>query len=397
MTRGKEVQARLSKRADPGEPSAHFASLRKLALGTPDSPRLDGVDLTLTNPEYLGLTSPLSRELAALALPLPYAPEACGPLRAREAIRESYGARGGAPVLADDVVLTASTSESYSFLLHLLCDPGDAVLVPRPSYPLLPDLARLADVRLIPYDLDYAGHFQIDPASLPSPSAIERERIRAVIVVSPNNPTGHFTTQDEFSLLASLGLPLIVDEVFRTFVQRGHRAVGDPLLVTGPLFILDGLSKRAAFPGLKAGWMVVRGEAAFRRDVRAPLEAIADTFLSVSAVAQNAIGDLLPRERELGQLAYRRVTENLALLRAHVAQSALTLLEPEAGWTAVVRWPALETEERILEALASRGVWVHPGSLYELPLSPCFVLSLLGPPAELQAGISRMLDTVRTS
>lgn len=392
MTRGKEVQARLSKRADPGETSSHFARLRKLALGTPDSPRLDGVDLTLTNPEYLGLTSPLSRELAALALPLPYAPEACGPFRAREAIRESYVARGGTPVSVDDIVLTASTSESYSFLLHLLCDPGDAVLVPRPSYPLLPDLARLADVRLIPYDLGYAGHFQIDPASLPSPATIDRERIRAVIVVSPNNPTGHFTTQDEFSLLASLGLPLIVDEVFRTFVQNEHGAVGDPLLVNGPLFLLDGLSKRAALPGLKAGWMVLRGEAAFRREVRAPLEAIADTFLSVSAVAQNAISDLLPRATELGQLVRQRVTENLVLLRDQMAQSALTLLEPDAGWTAIVRWPALETEERIFEDLASRGVWVHPGSLYELPLSPCFVLSLLGPPEELQAGISRMLE-----
>lgn len=397
MRRRAAGPAHLSRRAHPGEPAPDWARLQALALGTPGARRSDGIDLTATNPEQLGLTSPWARALAERAVALPYAPEAAGPLRAREAIARTYAGRVDGAVSPDDIVLTASTSESYSFLLHLLCDPGDAVLVPRPSYPLLPELARLADVRLLPYDLHYAGHFQLDPASLPSPTTLAQERIRAVVAVSPNNPTGHFTTRDELALLAELGVPLIIDEVFRTFVLRHDAAFGEPFQSGAPTFVLDGLSKRAALPGLKAGWIVTVGDAAFRQQVRAPFESIADTFLSVSALAQNLVGELLDRGDDPGALVRERAQQNLALLRSELAGSALTLLEPDAGWTAIVRYPALESEEYLFAELARRGVWVHPGALYELPLSPCFVLSLLGPPAELQAGITRMLELVRTT
>lgn len=396
MRRSAAGPIHLARRAHPGEPATDWARLHELALGTPGARRSDGVDLTVTNAEQLGLTSPRARALAERAVALPYAPEAAGPLCAREAIARTYAERGEL-VSPDDVILTASTSESYSFLLHLLCDPGDAMLVPRPSYPLLPELARLADVRLLPYDLRYAGHFQLDPASLPCRETLAQARIRAIVVVSPNNPTGHFTTRDELSLLAELGVPLIVDEVFRTFVLRHDAAFGEPFAAGAPTFVLDGLSKRAALPGLKAGWIVTVGDEAFRQQVRAPLETIADTFLSVSALAQNVIGDLLECGDDLGARVRERTQQNLALLRTVLGGSALTLLEPDAGWTAIVRLPAIESEEQLFAELARRGVWVHPGALYELPLSPCFVLSLLGPPAELQAGITRMLELVRTT
>jgi len=391
------VEAHFSKRAHFGEPSARWSRLQALALGSALAPRPDAVDLTLTNPEGLGLVWPGARQVIARHAIASYVPEASGSLLARAAIRDSYAARASGAasraaggLLVDDILVTASTSESYSFLLHALCDPGDCVLVPRPSYPLLPDLARLADVRLVPYDLRYAGHFQLDPTSLPSLDEIRRERIRAVIVVSPNNPTGHFTSQGELELLASLGLPLIVDEVFRPFVHHARESAADPLSLGAPAFVLDGLSKRAALPGLKAGWIVITGNSSFREEARARLEAVADTFLSVSATAQHALGELLESEDELALPTRRRLAENLELLRTKTAGTALTLLEPDAGWSAILRLPALSSEERYFEDLAARGVWAHPGSLYDLPLAPAFVVSLLTPPSLLDQGLERI-------
>lgn len=373
-----------------------------MALGTAEQPRPDGLDLTFTNPERLGLVWPGARSIAMGAAQRPYEPEARGLQAAREAIAATYADRQGAnrqssnpqgtpSVGADDVLLTASTSESYSFLLHALCDPGDSVLVPRPSYPLLPDLARLADVRLIPYDIRYAGHFQLDPASLPSEAELAEQRVRAAIVVSPNNPTGHFSSQGELELLARLGVPLIVDEVFRPFVHRASAALADPLQSGAPLFLLDGLSKRAALPGLKAGWIALSGDEAFRREARRRLEAIADTFLSVSALAQAALPELLQQGATLSALVRARIGENLDVLRASVRGTPLTLIEPDAGWSAILRLPALASEEDYFERLAAQGVWVHPGALYDLPLSPCVVASLLGPPEQLRAGLLRLL------
>lgn len=358
-------------------------------------PRPDGLDLTVSNPEVLGLVWPEARDIVARASREPYLPEAAGPQRAREAIVRTYRDRLGQRVdriTPGDVLVTASTSESYSFLLHALCDPGDAVLVPRPSYPLLPDLARLADVRLVPYDVRYAGHFQIDPSSLPSRQEMTRQRVRAVIVVSPNNPTGHFTSQDELALLAALGVPLIVDEVFRPFAWGERATAADPLVQPGPLFLLDGLSKRAGLPGLKAGWIAMVGAAPFQDEARSRLEAIADTFLGVSAAAQNALPELLAHDAELGAAIRARLSENLAALRAQVRSSPLTLLEPEGGWSAIVRLPAVRSEESYFEELAAAGVWAQPGALYDLSLAPCFVVSLLCPPEQLRAGMSRLLE-----
>jgi alanine-synthesizing transaminase len=369
-----------------------MARLRALALGTSAAPRSDGLDLTVTNPEVLGLVWPPARDIAKRAIGQPYVPDAAGPPSAREAIVRSYVHRANAVrISADDVVVTASTSESYSFILHALCDPGDAVLVPRPSYPLLPDLARLADVRLVPYSVRYAGHFQLDPASLPSPAEMAEQRVRAVIVVSPNNPTGHFTSRDELELLGSLGVPLIVDEVFRPFVLRERGPFADPLEQTGPTFLLDGLSKRAGLPGLKAGWITLVGDDSFKSEARLRLEGIADTFLGVSAAAQNALPELLAHEPELGAGIRVRLDENLRALRALVRSSHLTLLEPDGGWSAIVRLPAVRSESSYFEELAERGVWAHPGALYDLPVAPSFVVSLLCSPEQLASGISRLL------
>jgi alanine-synthesizing transaminase len=389
------VETRWSVRGYPGAPSDSLARLKSLALGPPGEPRTDGLDLTVTNPEVLGLVWPRARDIVARASRVPYLPEAAGPRRAREAIIGTYRERLAGRVdriSADDVFVTASTSESYSFLLHALCDPGDSVLVPRPSYPLLPDLARLADVRVLPYDVRYAGHFQIDPSSLPGREEMVRKRVRAVVVVSPNNPTGHFTSEDELALVASLGVPLIVDEVFRPFSFRERGLMADPLTQPGPMFLLDGLSKRAGLSGLKAGWIAVVGATPFKERARARLEAIADTFLGVSATAQNALPELLAQGGELGAALCVRLRENLELLRALVRSSPLTLLEPDGGWSAILRLPAVRSEESYFEELAAAGVWAQPGALYDLPLAPCFVVSLLCPPEQLRAGMSRLLE-----
>jgi alanine-synthesizing transaminase len=384
------VETHWSERGHPGTASGVWSRLCALALGTPETPRPDGLDLTVTNPERLGLVSPLAREIVARAAQRPYVPDASGSRAAREAIAESY--IGRSKVSPEDVLLTASTSESYSFVLHALCDPGEAVLVPRPSYPLLPDLARLADVHLRPYDIRYAGHFQLDPATMPSRAEIAEQRVRAAIVVSPNNPTGHVTSRDELELLSSLGLPLIVDEVFRPFVHKARASFADPLASGAPTFLLDGLSKRAGLPGLKAGWIVLSGDEAFRCEARRRLESIADTFLSVSAAAQAALPELLKHETDLASGLRARVSANLLSLRAAVRGTKLTLIEPEAGWSVILRLPALRSEETYFEELASLGVWTHPGGLYDLPMTPCFVLSLLCPPMQLSAGVLRLLE-----
>jgi aspartate/methionine/tyrosine aminotransferase len=321
-----------------------------------------------------------------------YAPHPRGLPSAREALCAHL--KGRADVQADRVFLTASTSEAYSFLLGTLCDPGDAIAVPEPSYPLLDQLAQIAQVEPVPYRVRYDGAWHVDTASLPTRDTIEKRKIRAVVGVSPNNPTGNFLSAGELSSLAALGLPLIVDEVFRSYrheAQRSDESPADPLALselTAPLVILDGLSKRLGGPGLKLSWMVIQGPGAEHLVDR--LDWYGDTFLSVGAAVQLALPHLLSMEDRVQRLIGERLNANLEQARNITLDSGLTMLDCAGGWSLVLRLPTLSDESVMWRTLAENGVWIQPGHLYQLPFESSVVVSLLTPPLQFRAGLERM-------
>ncbi len=329
-------------------------------------------DLTLSNPTRAGFVHPD----VPLRTPA-YDPQPFGSLRAREAVGNLVGAA------ADRVVLTASTSEAYAWLLKVLCDPGDEVLCPRPSYPLFEHLAAFESVRLVPYRLAYDGAWHIDFDSVrPTP------RTRAIFVVSPNNPTGHYAPAEDLARLAEHGRPLVVDEVFapyRLVDGPAPRALDAPGLVCS----LGGLSKQAGLPQLKASWIATSGpaEALLER-----LELVADTYLSLSSPVQDALPELLERRIEADILA--RVRGNLDALRHATHGSPVEVLRVEGGWSAVLALPAIRDEENwALELLTKRGVRVQPGYFYDFEQTPRLVVSLLPEPATFAAGIERIVET----
>ena len=354
------------------------------------------LDLTESNPTRVGLACP-EGVLEALARPEArcYEPQPFGLLSAREAVAADLARRGSA-VAADRIVLSASTSEAYAFLFKLLCDPGDAVAVPRPSYPLFEYLAGLENVRVDRCDLAYDGEWHLDRGSL---EAALHGRTRALVVVHPNNPTGSYVKPDELAwlleLCAARGLALVSDEVFADFAFHDDPRRAASLANDGPVlaFTLGGLSKSCALPQLKLAWTAVGGPPALRDEALARLEVVADTYLSVSTPVQVAAPSLLARREELQRPIAERVRANLALVRERVADTAASLLEPEGGWCAVLRVPAtLSEEERVLRLLEARDVLVHPGYFFDLPTEAFLVASLLTPAEDLAEGLDRLLD-----
>lgn len=341
-------------------------------------------DLTVSNPTDVGLT-PDPSVLAALGDPrgARYSPAPEGLRSAREAVC-AYHRDRGAEVDPDDVVLTASTSEAYSFLFHLLADPGDEVLIPAPSYPLFSLLAELAGVRLARYPLVYAGGWCVDTASL---ARLVTERTRAIIVVSPNNPTGSYLKRSELDALRETGLPLISDEVFLDYpltvdASRAPSLSGEK---TGLAFALSGLSKVAALPQVKLGWIVVAGERALAERAKTRLHVIADTFLSVGTPVQVAAPALLAEGRDVHARIVARVRHNLGLLDAGLRGTSASVLSVEGGWYAIVRFPATQSDVAWTSALADAGVLVHAGALYEIAIPACVVVSLIAPTDAVEA------------
>jgi aspartate/methionine/tyrosine aminotransferase len=306
-----------------------------------------------------------------------------------------YAGRGFT-VDPEALVLTASTSEAYAMLFKLLCDPGDEVLVPQPSYPLFDLLSRLEGVRPVGYRLEYHGRWVIDRGGLERAMSA---RCRAVLVVSPNNPTGSFLTADDrdwlVELCAARGLALLIDEVFAEYplLPGADRAavVHESRVLT---FSLGGLSKSAGLPQMKLAWTVVSGPAHDMRNALARLEVIADTYLSVSTPVQLAADRLLAAGALVRRAIAARLVANLSALRAAVrASPALTLLEPEGGWTAVVRVPALMSEESlVLRALVEHDVIVHPGYFFDFEDEAYLVLSLLPRPESFNLGVGRLFN-----
>jgi aspartate/methionine/tyrosine aminotransferase len=353
-------------------------------------------DLTASNPTRCGFAYD-PQLLAALTDPeaLDYDPQPRGLLRARQAVCDYYASHC-VLLKPEQITLTTSTSEAYSFLFRLLCDAGSEILVPQPGYPLFDFLAVLDDVRIKPVPFVYDHGWQIDPESF-------RRAItpltRAIVLVHPNNPTGHFTKPWEAKELAQIcrefDLALIVDEVFLDYEFPGSFS-GKPVSFAAgiegvPVFVVSGLSKIAGLPQMKAAWIVAAGpeaEAALER-----LEVIADTFLSMNAPVQCALTAWLEGREAIQQQIRGRTAANLAELDRQLSRlPEVSRLEVEGGWYAVLRIPALQPDERTVLALLERGVWVHPGYFFGMPPSGWLVVSLLGPVAEFNRGVSGLAD-----
>jgi hypothetical protein len=356
------------------------------------------LDLTESNPTRVGLSRP-NDVLLPLADPaaLRYEPEARGSLRAREAVAADH-ARRGLPVEPERLLLTASTSEAYAFLFKLLCDPGDAILVPRPGYPLFDFLAGLESVRVDAYPLEYDGRWRIDMAAL-------REKVtartRALVVVNPNNPTGSFLKQDERAeieeLCAGRGIALVSDEVFADFALRDVPDRASSFAVDGPAlaFALGGLSKSCGLPQVKLGWIAASGPEGLRLEALHRLEVVADTFLSVSTPVQVAAPRLIGRLDELQEPIRQRIAKNLARLEARTSHSAATLLHAEGGWAAVLRVPAtLSEEDQVMRLLEDHDVLVHPGYFFDFPSEAYLVLSLVPEPGVFAEGVERIVASL---
>jgi aspartate/methionine/tyrosine aminotransferase len=356
------------------------------------------LDLTETNPTIVGLPYPPNL-LTGLSDPrsATYRPDPAGAIDARQAVASEYAARG-VPVDARRIVLTASTSEAYAFLFKLVTDPGDAVLVPQPSYPLFELLTRLDGVRAEPYRLQRADDWAIDRDGVRH--AITAAT-RAILVVTPNNPTGSMLRADDRDWLVALaleqGLALVSDEVFADYPIAPHSEAtslaGEHRVLT---FVLGGLSKSAGLPQVKLAWIVVSGPDDLATQAVERLAVIADSYLSVSTPVQTAAARLIEGGREVRAAIAGRIRRNFDRLQSFAAtHPALTVFTPEGGWSAVVRVPATESEESlVLRLLDEAGVLVHPGYFFDFSEEAFLVLSLLPSPDVFDEAIRRIVCAI---
>jgi len=335
--------------------------------------RGDLLDLTETNPTRAGIDYPHDALAEALArgARAPYDPDPRGLRSAREAL--------GDP---DDVILTASTSEAYSFLFKLLTDPGDNVLTPAPSYPLLEHLASMELVELRPFMLEFHRRWEIHELPV-------NERTRAIVVVNPNNPTGSFVTAAEWERIASCGLPVISDEVFLDYPLDGTTPTPPSSKVL--TFRLGGLSKSAGLPHFKLGWIRVSGPG--KREALEALELIADNFLSVATPVQAALPELLRIAPQIRDAIRARTRANLRALReAFTRAPSAHVLPVEGGWSAVIRVPRMMSDDELALALLDRGVLVQPGYFFDFAAEGYLVVSLLTREEVFREGIARVVD-----
>jgi len=354
------------------------------------------LDLTLSNPTRAGLLYGESLILQSLASPsaLDYDPDPKGLPVARSAVAEYYATDHKMAELDEHLILTTSTSEGYSFVFRLLCNSGDELLVPKPSYPLFEFLADLQDVKLIPYPLIYDHGWQMD---FPSLEKAVTKRTRGVVVVHPNNPTGSFVTPQERGLLNDFchehALAIIADEVFLDYAHdrtpRKSFAANHDVLT----FTLSGISKITALPQMKVAWIVTSGAQSKVDAAQARLEVIADTFLSMNAPIQWALPSLLQQRQGIQQQLLDRVLANLAELdRQLPTQKACERLCVEAGWYVVLRVPVTQTDEELaIDLLRRESVLVHPGHFYDFPADGYLVLSLITDKLDFADAIARVL------
>jgi len=358
------------------------------------------LDLTETNPTRTGLSAPAPEVLIALAPRdlAAYDPDPRGLRLAREAVAGYYAERmrdtAADSPSPDDILLTAGTSEAYAHLFRLLCDPGDRVLAPRPSYPLFAPLAAVEGVELDSYRLAYDGRWRLD---LDSVEAGLRPGTRAVIVVEPNNPTGSCLTSDERDALERLcerhGAALVSDEVFGDFPWTPRGAPLPSLLGERrvPTFVLSGLSKLCGLPQLKCAWIVAAGPVHARRQALHGLEWIADLFLTVGSPVMLAMPRLLEERRPFGRRMAARIEAGRRAIAEVAGGGGMELLQGDGGWSAVVRSTRGGGRELGGVSALERGVVLHPADFYDLPDDRCAVVSLLPEPAVVREGLARLL------
>ncbi len=358
------------------------------------------LDLTLSNPTRAGFAQDVSI-LRALARPesLDYDPQPKGLQQAREAVAAYYHEDHGVTLDSENIVLTASTSEAYSYIFRLLCNPGDEVLVPKPSYPLFDFLAGLQDVKLVPYPLLYDHGWQID---FPSLEQALTPRTRGIVLVHPNNPTGSFVQAEERATLNEIcsrrGLALIVDEVFLDYAHGGGAEPSSSGTFAANAqaltFTMSGLSKISSLPQMKLAWMVVSGPESESAAALERLEVIADTYLSVSAPVQWAAEEMLAARTPLRRQLMERVQRNLSELDRQLAnRPSCQRLRVDGGWYAVLRVPATRSDDDLaVELVRQKQVLVHPGHFYDFPGDGYLVLSLIGPEEEFGEGVRRVVE-----
>lgn len=358
----------LSRRADWNAAVNQFTRERERRSGL--------LDLTVSNPTQAGLAYPLDElsEAMARAARAPYDPAPLGITSAREAIANELHCD------ANDVIVTASTSESYSFLFKLLCDPGDAVLTATPTYPLLEHLAALELIELHTFPLEFHRRWELHAERVREAMT---SRTRAIVVVNPNNPTGSYVRSEEQHALASVRVPVISDEVFFDYSYEAN----EPSLIRDDIvsFTLGGLSKSAGLPHYKLGWIRVSGPDKDR--AIGALELIADNFLSVATPVQQALPDLLRIGKSIRASIRSRTRRNLNVLQTALP-SSITMLPVEGGWSAVLRVPNMSDDAAL--ALLDRGVVVHPGYFFDFDREGFIVVSLLTEPGVFDEGVKRI-------
>lgn len=354
------------------------------------------IDLTISNPTECGFAYEGETILRALQNPgaLNYQPNPRGLEVARAAVAQYYASRGSA-IPHENIFLTTSTSEAYSFAFRVLCDPDDEVLIPSPGYPLFDFLADIQDVRLVRYPLVYDYGWQIDLHALEE--AIT-PRTRAVIVVNPNNPTGNYCKPQEMRKLneicAPRGIAIIADEVFLDFSLAGERGTSVAENADSMTFTLSGISKICGLPQMKVAWLIVSGPTALKSQAAERLEVIADTYLSLNAPVQLALPALLATRQAFQQQLLSRVRANLAELDIQLAAQPLCRrLHVEGGWNAVLHVPVTGSDEELaLRLLQSAGVYAHPGHFYDFSSNGYFVVSLIGATESFSKGIKSLLQ-----
>jgi alanine-synthesizing transaminase len=357
-------------------------------------------DLTLSNPTQAAIDYPPNL-LAPLGAPssLLYDPQPLGSTPARAAVAADYHRRG-VHVPSSHIVLTASSSESYAFLFKLLCDPGDSVLVPTPSYPLFEHLTRLEQVHALPYGTQYHGTWSLDLDDLRD--TIER-RTRAILVVSPNNPTGGWLKRDELTALlgfcAEHKLALIGDEVFCDYPIDPAPGAASSVLEREETVLtigLGGVSKSLGLPQVKLGWIALKGSGALVQSALMRLELISDTYLSVSTPVQAALPWLFDAAEGVRRQIRNRVLHNYHVMQQLVSQvPSCQLLRAEGGWSAVLRVPhTMPEDQRVIQLLEEDRVLVHPGYFFDFPRDGYLVVSLLPRPDAFRSAIERVLGTL---
>jgi alanine-synthesizing transaminase len=359
------------------------------------------LDLTVSNPTECGFAYKDAEILRALSNPgaLSYEPNPRGMESARCAVSAYYAERGEI-VAIEDIFLTTSTSEAYSYVFRMLCDPGDEVLIPSPSYPLFDFLAEIQDVKLVRYPLLYDHGWQMDFHALEQ--AIT-PRTRGVIVVHPNNPTGHFTKASEMAKLNAIcsagDMAVIADEVFLDFGLEGNRVASFSANSASLAFTLSGLSKISGLPQMKAAWLTVSGSREKKREALARLEVVADTYLSANAPVQLAMPVFLDQRRTFQEQLLARVRQNLSELDRQLSQQiSCSRLAVEGGWYAVLRVPATRSDEDLaLELLKSSGVSIHPGHFYDFSSEGFLILSLITPAEIFARGVAGTLKLIGRS